>query len=319
MKTKSILVTGHTGFIGGNFVKKFREMFPKILVVGVDIVADDNEEIEENFLSYKASINDKVLMEKIFLKHKPEFVFHFAALPRVAYTVEHPTESSMTNVLGTIALLEMAHIHGVKRLIFSSSSAVYGNAKKLPTKESDNIRPQSPYALQKYAGENFCKLFSELYGLDTVCLRYFNVYGPGQLGTSPYATVVAAWLEGLYFPSQKTPFLEGDGKQSRDLCYVDDVVMANILAMQSKKDFSGEAFNIASSKKVSLIEIKTLIEKLTKKKLVLEKRKPRVGDVRHTQADIQKTKTKLKFKPGTAFEEGLKKTIEWFESRVSEN
>jgi UDP-glucose 4-epimerase len=98
MKTKSILVTGHMGFIGGNFVKKFREMFPKILVVGVDIVADDNEEIEENFLSYKASINDKVLMEKIFLKHKPEFVFHFAALPRVAYTVEHPTEYSMDHL-----------------------------------------------------------------------------------------------------------------------------------------------------------------------------------------------------------------------------
>ena len=186
-------------------------------------------------------------MAKIFSKHKPQYVFHFAALPRVSYSVEHPCETSEVNIIGTVALLEAAKNHGVKRFIYSSSSSVYGGAKKLPTRESEcPPDPGSPYAAQKYIGEPFCKIFSDLFGSDTVCLRYFNVFGPGQYGDSPYSTVVSAWLEALYFPKNKKGFIEGTGTQSRDFCYIDSVVTANILAMQAKKDLKGEAVNTVS-------------------------------------------------------------------------
>ena len=171
------------------------------------------------------------------------------------------------NIYGTVLLLEKSRDHNVKRFIYSASSAVYGGAKKLPTKESENPpSPISPYGLQKYTGEPFCKMFSELYGLDTVSLRYFNVFGPGQYGGSSYATVICNWLEGLYFPKKAAqPFLDGNGKQSRDFCYVANVVEANIKAMRSKKKLKGEVFNIAHGERTDLLTVKRLIEQYTGK------------------------------------------------------
>ncbi len=195
----------------------------------------------------------------------------------------------------------------------------------MPTREDENPpNPQSPYALQKYACEPFAQMFSKLYGLDTVCLRYFNVFGPGQYGDAPYSTVMSAWLEALYFPAQaktgkddkpKRAFLEGDGTQSRDFCYVDNVVSANILAMQQAEPLRGEVFNVGHGERTSLIEVKNLIEKYTGQKLDLEMRAPRVGDVKHTQADISKISGTLGYKPLINFEDGLKKTVEWFNQR----
>lgn len=212
--------------------------------------------------------------------------------------------------------MEVSKNHGVKRFIYSSSSSVYGGAKKLPTKESENYPdPKSPYAVQKYIGELFCKIFSELFELDTICLRYFNVFGPGQYGDSPYSTVISAWLEALYFPKKKKAFLEGDGNQSRDFCYVDNVVLANILAMKSKQKFMGEIVNIAHGSQIKINQVKKLIEKYTGKKLVLDKRPPRLGDVRHTRADIFKAKKLIGYNPKVDFENGLKLTIKWFKSR----
>lgn len=314
---KTILVTGCAGFIGSNFVKQFRKKFPKVKIIGIDDFSTGRKEaLEPSIIFYKGSILDEKLLEKIFTKHKPEYVFHFAALPRVSYSVEHPRHTSEVNIVGTVALLEASKNHGVKRFIYSSSSSVYGGAKKLPTKESENYPdPKSPYAVQKYIGEPFCKIFSELFGLDTVCLRYFNVFGPGQYGDSPYSTVVSAWLESLYFPRKKKAFLEGYGNQSRDFCYVDNVVLVNILAMNSKKNFKGEAFNIAHGSQTRINEVRKLIEKYTNKKLNLEKRPPRLGDVRHTHADISKAKKLLGYNPTVNFDEGIKKTIEWFKSR----
>lgn len=186
----------------------------------------------------------------------------------------------------------------------------------MPTKESENFpNPKSPYAAQKYAGEVFCKIFSDLYGIDTVSLRYFNVFGPGQYGDSAYSTVVSAWLEALYFPSKK-PFIEGDGSQSRDFCFVDNVVNANILAMQSERVFKGEEFNVAHGERTSLNELKEMIEEATGREISLEKRPPRVGDVDHTHADISKAKEWFGYEPTVNMNEGIKKTVEWFESRV---
>ncbi|MDO8429914.1 MAG: GDP-mannose 4,6-dehydratase [bacterium] len=320
---KTILVTGCAGFIGSNFVEQFSQEFPKTIIIGLDDFStgriDKIREIKKQtkqFYFYKGSILDQKFLDKVFKKHKPEFVFHFAALPRVSYSVEHPLETTLVNIGGTVSVLETAKKYKVKRVIFSSSSSVYGGAKKLPTKESENFPdPKSPYAAQKFACEPFCKIFSELFGLDTVSLRYFNVFGPGQYGDSPYSTVVSAWLEDLYFPGKKKSFMEGDGKQSRDFCYVDNVVRANILAMKSSKKFNGEVFNIAHGERITVNEIKRLIEKYTGRKLNLEKRPARIGDVLHTQADIFKAKKWLGYQPKIKFEEGLIRTVEWFETR----
>lgn len=315
---KSILVTGCAGFIGSSLVRQFKVKYPKTKIIGIDDLSTGKKSaIDPGITFYKGSILDSVLVEKIFSKHKPEYVFHFAALPRVSYSVEHPVRTSEVNIIGTVTLLDAAKNNGVKRFIYSSSSSVYGGAKILPTKESENFPdPKSPYAIQKYIGEPFCQVFSQLFGMDTVCLRYFNVFGPGQYGDSPYSTVVSAWLEALYFPDSKRAFIEGDGTQSRDFCYIDNVVSANILAMESTKKFGGEVFNVAHGEKTTVNEVKELIEKFTGKKLQLELRPPRVGDVAHTHADISKAKELLGHEPKIKFEEGLRRTIKWYESRT---
>ena len=318
-KKPSILVTGCAGFIGSNFVKTFKKKYPKRTIVGIDDFSSGKREaLDPSITFYEGSILDTALVEKIFKKHKPEYVFHFAAVPRVAYSVEHPVETTGVNIVGTVNLLNQAAKHNAKRFIFSSSSSVYGGAKKLPTKESENLpSPKSPYAAQKFAGEPFCAIFSELYDLDTVCLRYFNVYGPGQYGDSAYSTVVSAWLESLYFPKKKKGFIEGNGTQSRDFCYVDNVVQANIKAMQAKKPLKGACLNVAHGERTTVNQVKKLIESHTSRSLSdLEKRPPRRGDVRHTHADISAAKRLIGYKPEVSFEEGLKRTVAWFEERV---
>lgn len=314
---KTILVTGCAGFIGSNFVKQFKKKYPSTVIVGIDDFSTGRKsEVDASIEFYEGSILDSKLLEKIFSLHKPEYVFHFAALPRVSFSVENPKLTSEVNIIGTVSLLEAAKDHSVKRFIYSSSSSIYGGAKVLPTKESENEPdPKSPYAVQKYAGEPFCKVFSSLYGLDTVCLRYFNVYGPGQYGDSPYSTVISAWLEALYFPDRKKPFIEGAGDQSRDFCYVDNVILANMLAMESENSLSGEAMNIAHGERIVVNDLYNLIEKYTGKKLVLEKRPERIGDVKHTHADISKAKKLIGYEPIVKFNDGLKLTVEWFESR----
>lgn len=319
MLPKTILVTGCAGFIGSNFVAQFHEQFPQTDIVGLDDLSTGRlSAVNKNIVFYQGTILDTALLENIFSTHKPEYIFHFAALPRVSFSVEHPTETSQANIIGTVALIEAAKNHGAKRLIFSSSSAVYGGAKALPTSESENPpNPKSPYAWQKYACEPLCKIASELYGLDTVCLRYFNVFGPGQYGDSAYSTVISAWLEALYFPKNKKAFLEDDGEQSRDFCYVDNVVQANILAMKCQQPIKGDVFNVAHGERTTVNEVKKLIEEYTGKKLDLEYREARIGDVRHTHADISKAKKVLGYEPKINFAEGLKRAVAWFESRTS--
>lgn len=310
-----MLATGCAGFIGSNFVPQFRREFPNTQIVGIDDFSTGRREVVDKSIAfYEGSILDEKLLAKIFKKHKPEYVFHFAALPRVSYSIEQPAKTTLVNIGGTVALLEASKNNGVKRFIYSASSGAYGGAKKLPTKESENpADPKSPYALQKYVGESFCKMFSDLYGLDTVSLRYFNVFGPGQFGDSPYSTVISAWLESLYF--QKKAFIEGDGEQSRDFCYVDNVVRANILAMQSPKKLGGAMFNVAHGERTTVNEVRRLIEQYTGKQLKLEQRPTRLGDVHDTHADVLYAKEVLGYVPTVKFKEGLKRTVEWFRGR----
>lgn len=317
IKPKTILVTGCAGFIGSNFVKQFKLKYPKCQIIGIDNFSTGRKDaLDPSVVFFEGSIVDHVLVDKIFSKHKPEYVFHFAALPRVSYSVEYPRETSEVNIMGTVTLLEAAKNHGTKRFIYSSSSSVYGGAQKLPTREEENMpEPKSPYAVQKYVGEPFCKVFSDLYGLDTVCLRYFNVFGPGQYGDSPYSTVISAWLEALYFPEAKKGFIEGDGEQSRDFCFIDNVVDANLKAMEVNGSINGQSINIAHGERITVNDVKKLIEKYTKKKLSLEKRPARLGDVRHTHADVSNTKKTIGYSPQVRFEDGLQRTVEWFEVR----
>jgi nucleoside-diphosphate-sugar epimerase len=318
MAKRSILVTGCAGFIGSNFTKIFRLQFPAVEIVGIDdLSAGRKNALTPGVVFYKGSITTGKLLDTIFEKHAPEYIFHFAALPRVSYSVEQPAETTETNIGGTVMLLEKARDYKIKRFILSSSSAIYGDAKILPTKESENTPdPLSPYALQKLTDEKFCELAGKLYGFDTVSLRYFNVFGPGQYGDSAYSTVISAWLTGLYFPKDKELFIEGTGKQSRDFCYVDNIVEANIRAMLSKKPLAGRAFNIADGKRISLIEIRKMIESASSKKLMLNKKPSRKGDVRHTHADIGTAMKWLGYTPKVDFAEGLQRTVSWFESRI---
>jgi len=321
MTPKSVLVTGAAGFIGGNFIRIFRARYPKTRIVGIDNLSSRPRALPpKGIVFYRGSITDGRLVEKIFRKHKPEYVFHFGAVPRVSLSVQRPADTTLANIYGTVLLLEKSRDYKVKRFIFSSSSSVYGGAKILPTKEKENPpRPVSPYALQKYAGELFCSMFSKLYSLDTVSLRYFNVFGPGQYGDSPYSTVISAWLEGLYFPKRgRRPFLEGDGKQSRDFCFVDNVGEANVLAMEAPGRFNGDVFNIAHGERTNLLAVKKTIERLTGRKLALEYRPPRLGDVLNTHADIAKARKILGYGPKTNFEDGLGLTVEWFKQRVGD-
>lgn len=321
MTPKTVLVTGPAGFIGSNFVTQFKAQFPDTAVIGIDDFSTGRREaLQSGMIFYEGSICNRQLLEEIFTKHKPEFVFHFAALPRVSLSVQEPARTTEVNVYGAVLVLELAKKHNVTRVILSSSSSVYGGADNLPTNEKDNRpRPVSPYALQKYADELFAQMFGQLYGLDTVCLRYFNVFGPGQYGDSAYSTVISAWLEGLYFPTDKQPFLEGDGSQSRDFCYVDNVVQANIKAMLADKKFNGEVFNVAHGERTDLRTVKQLIEQHTNRQIKLEVRPPRLGDVLHTHADTEKAHQWFDYTPEINFEAGLKKTIAWFESRAKQS
>jgi nucleoside-diphosphate-sugar epimerase len=310
---KTLLVTGIAGFIGSNLAKELLVCFPDYAVVGIDDLSSGRKQlVPKGAKLIEGKIQDQKFVEKVFKKYKPEYVFHLAAVPRVLYSVEHPIETTDANIAGTVTLLEAAARHKVQRFIFSSSSSVYGTSATLPTKEKENPpKPVSPYALQKYTGEHYMRIFSELYNLDTVSLRYFNVFGPGQYGDSPYSTVISAWLFGIYDTSGRKPYMTGDGMQSKDYNYIQHVVEANIQAMQSKKPLKGIALNVASGKQHTLWDIKKLLEQITGKDLDLERRPPRPGDVLFSRGDTTLAKKTLGYKPVVSFKQALQETAAW--------
>ena len=239
-----------------------------------------------------------------------DFVFHLAAMPRVEFSVKNPILTNENNVSKTVSLMS-ACCGNVKRFIFSSSSAIYGDVEdNFPSREDGKNNPKSPYALQKKIIEDYCSLFYDLYNLESVCLRYFNVYGPGQLGDSPYSTAVSSWMNCLRFG--KTLRSDGDGEQTRDMIYIDDVVKANIKASQLKRISRGEVCNVGSGRSYSNKQILSMIESRVGNISVTEFPE-REGDVKHTKADIKKTEEFLGFKPETNFEAGLEKTLKWWE------
>ena len=309
-----VLVTGSNGFIGWHTCKRLVEQ--GIDVIGVD---DLSEGAADNAVAgvryHTLSVADAGGMVRLMREAQPAAVIHLAARPRVRFTVEQPLQSSTANLLGTIAVLDSllrAELIGKTRLVFASSSAVYGLADVLPTSETHPCDPQSPYALQKYQGEQWCRMFHRLYGLDVVSLRYFNVFGPGAAFGGAYSLVLSAWLYHLYVEPSYRPYLEGDGTQTRDFCYVEDVAWANVTAATLKGGFTGKALNIAQGRAYSLLDTRIMLEEVAGRQLDLERRPARTGDVQHTLADITRAREELGYQPSTDFRAQLEAMASWF-------
>jgi UDP-glucose 4-epimerase len=241
-----------------------------------------------------------------------EHVFHQAALPSVQRSVEDPLGSNAVNAGGTLNILFAAREETVKRVIYASSSSIYGDTPTLPKLEEMPANPLSPYALQKYIGEQYCRLFYQLYGLETVSLRYFNIFGPKQDPASVYSSVIPRFIDALL--KGHPPLIFGDGEQSRDFTYIDNVVRANLLAM-SAEHLQGEAINIACGKRVSLNQLLNILKEIVGSKVSPVHEEPRKGDVKHSLADINKGKRLLNYDPQVGIEMGLKKTVEFFQKQ----
>jgi len=302
-KKMKILVTGGAGFIGSHLVDALIERGHKVVVID-NLSTGKKENVNKKAKFYKIDICSPKIKE-IFKKEKPEVVFHLAALPRVPLSVKDPVLTSKVNILGTVNIFKASVDFKVKRIIFASSSSVYGDQKKLPLREDMIPNPISPYGLQKLVCEQFAKLFSNLYKIPIVSLRYFNVYGPRVDFNSEYSLVIGKFLKQK--AEGKPLTIYGDGNQTRSFCYVDDVVEANILAMKSKKIKGGEVINIGSEKSYSVNYLAKLIGGKVKYL------PPRPGDVLHTKADITLAKKLLNWSPKVSLEEGLEKTRQWFE------
>lgn len=326
---KRALVTGGAGFIGSNLTHQ-------LVADGweVDVVDD----MSNGRLSLLAPLSMRVFlpgMAELFEEkhtrekgqvfvHECDFahtaildriktgrydiVFHQAAVPRVSFSVEEPVYTTDVNLLRSVALLH-ACVNNVKRVVIASSSSVYGGADVMPTPEFTTRNPRSPYAMQKSGLEDYARLFGNLYGLDTVCLRYFNVFGPGQYGDSPYSTAVSAWCNAI--KDGKPLRSDGDGSQSRDMCFVDNVVSANILSATADKEFSGEAFNVCCGDRTENRQILMHLTGLFPNVEIVNA--PwRAGDVMHTQGDWTAARDAFGYEPKVRFWEGLDKTLAWW-------
>jgi len=306
------LVTGGAGFIGSHIVEA-------LLNRGNEVICIDNLssgscsniklfESNSNYTFYKENILEPRATQDI-VKEKPDCIFHLAAIPNVAKSIDYPNETFETNVIGTKNILDAARINKTP-VVFSSSSSVYGGTSILPTPESAPLNPQSPYAMHKQMGEMLCKQYALYFGVKSICLRYFNVTGPRQQANSAYGAVIPAFIEAHL--NNKTYFVEGTGEQYRDFCYIDNVVQANLLAAKKIDYFEGECFNIGNGYTCSINKLADKIAMLTDKKTKRVNTSSRPGDVFGSQADITKAKKLLGYNPKFLLEDGLKTTIEWW-------
>ncbi len=288
-----IIVTGGAGFIGSHIADALVDEGYEVHIVD-NLSAGKKENVNPNATLHTVDIRDREKLIPIFKDAK--YVFHEAAFPQVQYSIENPVETNEINVIGTLNILELAKENKIQRVIFASSSAVYGDQKVLPITENMQVNPLSPYGAQKYIGEIYMKLYAQIYGLETVSLRYFNVYGPRQSATGAYASVIPKFIE---FCRKNEPLqITGDGEQTRDFVNIKDIVNANILAMTNDKVGAGEVINIGGSNQYSINHI----AKLVGGKISFIP--PRI-ELRNTQADITKAKEFLNWEPRVMLEDGL--------------
>ena len=309
---KLALVTGGAGFIGSHLVEG-------LLARGVAVRVLDN--FATGRLENLAAVTGKIELLEGDVSNlttvrsavrKVDVVFHEAALPSVERSVKNPLESNEVNITGTLNVLLASRDEGVQRVVFAASSAAYGNSPVLPKEETMTAEPLSPYAISKLAAEQYARVFYELYGLSTISLRYFNVFGPRQDPTTQYAGVIAKFitcaLEGKPFP------IFGDGEQSRDFTYVSNVVDANLLAAEAKLT-GAPMMNIAYGERASLNQIVDMLNELTGQNLPTQYGPERSGDVRHSHASLKRAKEMLGYAPKVDLLEGLRRTLEWYRSK----
>lgn len=310
-KGKKIIVTGAAGFIGSNLTDKLLELGAE--VVGIDNLFNGRVENlggainNNNFQFHKGDIRDLNFLLDLF--EDADIIYHEAAFASVPQSVKMPENCNDVNVNGILNILNAARRMDVEKVVFASSSAVYGEAKTLKKTEDMRRVPISPYGAAKLACEAYMYVYYHVYGLKTTSLRYFNVYGPRQRDDSPYTGVIAIWFNRAR--NNQSLIVFGDGEQSRDFTYVDDVVQANILA--GIKDAPGEIINIGAGNPITLTNLGKLILKLTdKENLKLEYIDPRPGDIKHSFADLTKSKNLLEFQPKYTQEEGLREYFKWY-------
>ena len=301
------LVTGGAGFIGSNIASELLEKGYSVRILdnfssgkreNLKGMENDIELIEGDIRSYHI-VQDSL--------KDIDIVLHQAALPSVPRSIKDPITTNDVNINGTLNILEAAVNLKVKRVVYASSSSVYGDNPVLPKVETMIPNPLSPYAVSKLTGEKYCNVFSRIYGLETVCLRYFNVFGPRQDPASQYSAVIPKFIKAIN--QNKQPVIYGDGEQSRDFTYISNVVQANILAATADCE-SGITVNCAVSGQITLNELIREMNKLMNKDIKPVYEGPRAGDIKHSYADINLAEKTLGYKPVVSFQEGLKKTIE---------
>jgi Nucleoside-diphosphate-sugar epimerases len=305
MKGKKVVVTGGLGFIGSHLVEALVEDNDVIIIdnrstgtlENLNDFADKRPEVIEGDV---AALNLKEIFDGC------DYVFHLAALPSVVRSIDDPQASNESNTTGTLNVLVAAKESDIKKVVFASSSSVYGDAAALPKREDMCLAPLSPYAVTKAAGELYCTVFQHVYGLSTVSLRYFNVFGPRQNPYSQYAAVIPKFIIALL--NNSPPTVYGDGEQSRDFTFVKHVVEANVRACESSKTGT---FNVACGRRITLNELIALLSEIIGRSIAPTYGAPRLGDVRHSLADISKARS-LGYEPHSNLKKELEETVRWF-------
>lgn len=303
------LVTGGAGFIGSHIVETLVGQGERVRVLD-DFSTGKRENIApflDRIELVEGDLADLGTVRRAI--RGVEFVLHQGALPSVPKSIQDPLATNRANVTGTLNVLVAARDEGVRRVVYAASSSAYGDSPSLPKEESMKAEPLSPYAIQKYTGELYCRNFYTLYGLETVSIRYFNVFGPRQDPNSQYAAVIPRFVTALR--DGKAPVIYGDGEQSRDFTYVDNVVRANLLALHAP-DAAGEMMNFACGTRYTLNELCRILQQIFQTNLAPVYEPPRPGDVRHSQADIRKSQRLLGYTAHVPFEEGLRRTVAFF-------
>jgi UDP-glucose 4-epimerase len=302
---KRAVVTGAAGFIGSHLAEELARRGWHVIIID-DLSTGKRENLagilnQENVEFVEGSILALPLLQELF--RGTNYVFHQAAIPSVPRSVDNPLASHEANITGTLNVLIAARDNNIEKLIYASSSSVFGDTPTLPKREDMPPSPQSPYAVTKLAGEYYCHVFAEVYGLPTICLRYFNVYGPRQDPDSQYAAVIPRFIK---LASQgKPPIIFGDGEQTRDFTFIKDVVEANILAAQSQ---ASGVFNIGSGSSITVNRLAELVLSITGSRTRPIHQEARPGDIRHSIADISRAAT-FGYKPRYSLEEGLRQTF----------
>ncbi len=300
-----LLVTGGAGFIGSNFTRKALSLGHSVLVID-NLSTGKQENIPDGAELHEYDILDLGVDSLVELMKSKEIdaVLHFAALPRIPLSIEEPLLTNDHNVKSTLIMLQATHLAGVKKFIYSASSSAYGEGHPIPLHESYTPHPANPYAVQKHVGELYCKVFSDLHGLETTCLRYFNVYGPGMAFEGAYTTVVANFIRALMHGEGAE--VHGDGLQRRDFTYIDDVVMANILALQKCTTSHGLVLNVGRGSSQSILDIAKYLG------VDYKHIDARVGDVKETMADTRRIKSFFKWTPSIPLHAGLDMTKNYY-------